>query len=250
MSTTTSSPRTRAITSSLIASRSSPSIPPSTTTYQPLVKAVLRHRLIYSIFPYSAVLSWLLSVLWTTWDQDGGGLRLGRFFKNSINPEVWVWGAVGWAVGVLPVLVMRKIYLTSELLAISIKYFYADWSIATPTTAPSPSKTLQNALQKPNTLHALLVYQISAILLTFLHILMLYASTAELERDPKLTVFVRSRKHPYYLNGRFLFLLLAQMVSAGAFWVRNIMLDRFAFRSVLSVSHIYVYRNSSLIHKN
>jgi nucleoporin NDC1 len=177
-------------------------------------------------------------------------LRLGRFFKNSINPEVWVWGAVGWAVGVLPVLVMRKIYLTSELLAISIKYFYADWSIATPTTAPSPSKTLQNALQKPNTLHALLVYQISAILLTLLHILMLYASTAELERDPKLTVFVRSRKHPYYLNGRFLFLLLAQMVSAGAFWVRNIMLDRFAFRSVLSVSHIYVYRNSSLIHKN
>ena len=152
---------------------------------------------------------------------------------------------MGWAVGILPVLVMRMVYLTSESLAISIIYFYADRSIATPTSAPSPSKSLQNALQNPKTLRALLVYQTSAILLTFLHILMLYASTAELERDPKLTVFVRSRNHPYYLNGRVVFLLLAQMVLADAVWVRNIMLDRFAFRSVLSVSPTFVYYNFS-----
>ena len=151
------------------------------------------------------------------------GLGLESLLRIQLIMRFGLWGAEGWAVGVLPMLVMRMVYLTSESLAISIIYFYTDCSIATPTSAPSPSKSLQ----KPKTLRALVVYQTSAILLTFLHILMLYVSTAELERDPKLTVFVRSRKHPYYLNGRFVFLLL---VLAGAVWVRNIMLDQFAFR--------------------
>ena len=176
-------------------------------------------------------------------------MGLGRFLGNLINPQVWVWGGVGWAVGVLPVLVMRKVYLTSGSLHICV-FILTDCSIATPTTAPSPSKTLQNALQKPRTLRALLVYQTSAILLTFLHVFMLYASiddAAEGEAvvpDPKLTVFVRSRKHPYYLNGRFVFLLLAQVILASAFWLRNVILDRFAFRSVSSVSPFLIPRTS------
>jgi nucleoporin NDC1 len=133
---------------------------------------------------------------------------------------------------------------------------------APPTIAPSPSKTLQNALHKRGTLRALLVYITSAILLTFLHVLMAYAYTysspspttstllttntntntnADSGWDPKLTPFVRSKKHPYYLNGRFVFLLLAQVVLAGTFWIRNVMLDRFAFRSVSSVSYLLFF---------
>ena len=64
--------------------------------------------------------------------------------------------------------------------------------------------------------------------------------------DPRLTVFVRSkyvsncavwysahgisRKHPYYLNGRFLYLYLSQATILYGFHLRNILLDRFAFR--------------------
>ena len=36
------------------------------------------------------------------------------------------------------------------------------------------------------------------------------------------------RKHPYYLNGRFLFLLFSQLMLAIAYFARNTMLDRFA----------------------
>lgn len=39
-----------------------------------------------------------------------------------------------------------------------------------------------------------------------------------------------SRKHPYYLNGRFVFLMSSQIALACTFMLRNVMLDRFAFR--------------------
>jgi nucleoporin NDC1 len=41
---------------------------------------------------------------------------------------------------------------------------------------------------------------------------------------------ISSRKHPYYLNGRLLFLILAQLWLAASFVLRNIMLDRFVFK--------------------
>ncbi|KAG6878235.1 hypothetical protein C0993_010357 [Termitomyces sp. T159_Od127] len=45
-----------------------------------------------------------------------------------------------------------------------------------------------------------------------------------------LTIFVKSKKHPFYLNGRFLFVVLSQIFAALAFSLRNITLDRFVFR--------------------
>ena len=109
----TSTP-TRAIHSTLTA-RASPSIPPATQTYEPLVKAVLRHRLIYSIFSYSAGLSWVLTVVWTTWDQGGlSNIGLVGMLYNMVSPSVWVFAALNWAIGALPVVILRKLYLTSE----------------------------------------------------------------------------------------------------------------------------------------
>ena len=109
----TSTP-TRAIHSTLTA-RASPSIPPATQTYEPLVKAVLLHRLIYSIFSYSAGLSWALTVIWTTWDQGGlSNIGLVGILYNMISPSVWVLAAFNWAIGPLPVVILRKTYLTSE----------------------------------------------------------------------------------------------------------------------------------------
>ena len=37
------------------------------------------------------------------------------------------------------------------------------------------------------------------------------------------------RKHPYYLNGRLLFLIVTQITAALAYCLRIVMLDRFAF---------------------
>lgn len=48
--------------------------------------------------------------------------------------------------------------------------------------------------------------------------------------DPKLSLFVKSKKHPHYLNGRLVFLLFTQVATALLFLFRNIMYDRFVFR--------------------
>ncbi|KZP26794.1 hypothetical protein FIBSPDRAFT_918061 [Athelia psychrophila] len=199
---------TRAITSSMLSSRSSPTLPSAATAYDPLVKAVLAHRLAYNIFSYSALFSWILTLFWTTWDQEDAGL--GSFVWNMLSPSIWLLSAVNWALGVLPVVLLRKFYLTAK-----------------PSTASSPSKTLQIALSKPTTLRALLTYVTSAILVTLTHIFAAYFEN----NDPHLRVFVRSRKHPYYLNGRFVFLVGTQVTLALVFLLRNIMLDRLAFRA-------------------
>lgn len=66
----------RAIPSTL-STRSSPSIPPPGQLYDPTLRAVLRYRLIYNIFLYSALLSWVHAVGWSIWHK-GGGLLLGN----------------------------------------------------------------------------------------------------------------------------------------------------------------------------
>jgi nucleoporin NDC1 len=90
-----------------------------------------------------------------------------------------------------------------------------------------------------------------AMLITILHTWMAYTYEAQ---DPHLTVFVKSkcvpdlpgtvvwrliyllRKHPYYLNGRFLFLLFSQFTMLCGCFLRNILLDRFVFRWSLASS--------------
>ncbi|KDQ51846.1 hypothetical protein JAAARDRAFT_210825 [Jaapia argillacea MUCL 33604] len=200
----------RAITSTL-AGRSPPSLPPASQQYEPAIKAVLRHRLVYNIFLSSAAFSWAWAYAWNTWSQGGlTGLGFGGCLYNLVSPFTFSVALVGWVIGVVPVVVMRKTYLT-----------------ATPTPSPSPSKLLRTALSKPSAVPSLVTYGASAILLTLLHVFVAYANEST---DPRLTVFVKSRKHPYYLNGRFLYLLLSQIFLACSFLVRNAMLDRFVVK--------------------
>lgn len=78
-------------------------------------------------------------------------------------------------------------------------------------------------MTRRSTYAAAACYVLSAAAFTVLHVLLT-------KGEPKLSLFVKSRKHPYYLNGRFLFLALSQFTCASAFLLRHVMIDRFVVR--------------------
>ncbi|KAF8879244.1 nucleoporin protein Ndc1-Nup [Infundibulicybe gibba] len=201
----------KAITSTLSA-RSSPSIPPASQSYEPLVKAVLQHRL-KLIFSYSLGCSWLITFAWVAWNR-GGLSRLGvaGMMLEPFRPFTIMLAAPLWATSALPIIILRKVYLSG-----------------TRITSTSPSHTLRTALSKPNNIPLLAIYTASAILSIFLCF-----------HDDRIGLFVKSRKHPYYLNGRVLFLGLSQVTVASCFLLRNIIMDRFTFRwSLVSSAHAF-----------
>lgn len=100
--------RTRAITSSLTA-RLSPTVSSASQTYEPLVRSALRQRLIHNIFAFSIAFTLVVNFLF-------GGEDDASAFARLLQPRIWVMGCVKWAVGVLPVVALRKVYLTCELL--------------------------------------------------------------------------------------------------------------------------------------
>ena len=51
---------------------------------------------------------------------------------------------------------------------------------------------------------------------------------------------LRVRKHPHYLNGRLLFLIITQITTAVAFALRGAMVDRFAYRWAFAVSSLFI----------
>ena len=111
-----SSPSTpiRAITSTL-SLRSAPSIPPPSQTYEPLVKVVLRHRLLSQIFLYSSISTWAIVSLYSSWARGGpSNLGLVGFLVNPLSPLTLIFAITTWGIGVLPVIVFRKLYLTGK----------------------------------------------------------------------------------------------------------------------------------------
>ncbi|TFY76297.1 hypothetical protein EWM64_g7713 [Hericium alpestre] len=92
------------------------------------------------------------------------------------------------------------------------------------TPASSPLQTIKNALSKPSTIRILSTYVACTTIAMTLHVFM--PSTNE--PGSHLNIFVKSKKHPYYLNGRLVFVFLSQIVFAVAFFLRNIMFDRFS----------------------
>ncbi|KZT25546.1 hypothetical protein NEOLEDRAFT_1202644 [Neolentinus lepideus HHB14362 ss-1] len=207
MNASTSRTPIRAKPSTLV-SHAATTIPPASQTFEPAVKRVLRHRL-RSIFLYSAAYCWTPAFVWNTWSTGGFSLW------NLLSLSTIALSLAFWVLGALPVTLLRKFYLT-----------------ATPSASSSPSKTVKAALSKRSTYAALICYSVSAVLLSGLHILLAYTNqTSESGKgEPRLSPFVKSRKHPYYLNGRFIFLMLTQLVCAYAFLLRHIMRDRFVVR--------------------
>ncbi|KAF4607234.1 hypothetical protein EYR38_001294 [Pleurotus pulmonarius] len=182
---------------SVFATKTTPTVPSASGGYEPLVKSVLQRRLVSEIFVYSALFCCGAVLGWPT--RGGAGL-VQKLFTSLLYASTF------WVAGALPSIILRKRYVTG------------DSSLAT-----SPSKTVRQALCKPITFHAVLTHVASAILVATIH--------AFVSSEAKLSLFVKSKKHPHYLNGRLIFLLCSQVLLALAFTMRNTMLDRYLFRS-------------------
>ncbi|KAI0339225.1 hypothetical protein BDW22DRAFT_1400438 [Trametopsis cervina] len=199
---------------STLASRAAPTVPPPSQTYEPFVKSVLRHRLLFRIFVFSAVFSWSLVVVETSLRQGVyGSLGLIGLLLNPIMPRTLTLAFVTWLATAVPVVIMRKICLT-----------------ATPTVATSPSGLFHSALSKRNTIRSFLVYLASSMSFTFVYVMTAYTYESSNGNDPRLSLFVKSKKHPYYLNGRFIFLITSQLFIAALVTFQSIQLDRLVVR--------------------
>ncbi|EKM52969.1 uncharacterized protein PHACADRAFT_124416 [Phanerochaete carnosa HHB-10118-sp] len=202
------------------ASRAASTVPPASQNYEPLVKNVLRQRLLSRTFLYSALFCWTLVILTATAGR-GGVARLGLVgaLISPFFPRTLGLAFIIWISGVVPVLVLRKVYLT-----------------ASPASASSPSGVFRDALNKSSTFRSLAVYLTSASLLTAIHVVTALVFDVRAGRDPRLSLFVKSRKHPYYLNGRLLYLISSQISLAAFYVLRNVMMDRLAVRWTGSMS--------------
>ncbi|TFK65917.1 hypothetical protein BDN72DRAFT_844963 [Pluteus cervinus] len=203
----------KAITTTL-ATRSSPPIPPPSERYESIVKSILRHRFISNILLYSWVATWACVFTWTGYMQ-GGYSKLGLNGILYLPISLWnFWSTLlVWTTGVLPAILLRKALLS-----------------ATRTGASSPSDTLKVALVKKNTSRAFATYVISSLMIAYSYALLSHANELSVSGDPRLSLFVKSRKHPYYLNGRLIFLFVSQFTVASIYLVRTTMLDSFVFR--------------------
>ncbi|KAJ6513634.1 hypothetical protein C8R47DRAFT_1190620 [Mycena vitilis] len=178
----------RAITTPL-RSTAAPPIPPAAQLYEPLAKAVLRKRLTGRIFPYTFLLalgSAALTLLYV------GGFGLTRLLGA---------GVALWVGGVLPVVVVRKAWLT-----------------VTRTSAPSPHLLLQKSLAPPlraRTFQALQAHLVSALLALAVHAAL----------DGAVPVVIKSRKHPYTPHPVLVLLALGQCVLAGLYVLRAVLRD-------------------------
>ena len=118
-----SSTTIRALPSTL-ALRATPTVPPATQAYEPLVKSVLRHRLLGRIFAFSAIFNWAIVVLATTTRQ--GGLRslgLIELLLSPILPRTLVLTCIIWLLSAVPIVVMRKTNLTGACIRHKIAYY-------------------------------------------------------------------------------------------------------------------------------
>lgn len=122
MSTTTPNPSNsqnatpiRAITSQ-IAGRSTPTLPPSNQSYEPLIKSLFRSRLRYMLL-LSASSTWCTINCWTWW-QSGGVLKAGPWAAIVLlfGPLTLFNTALNWAMVALPVIVLHKVFLTGKWL--------------------------------------------------------------------------------------------------------------------------------------
>ncbi|KAJ8081797.1 hypothetical protein PM082_007643 [Marasmius tenuissimus] len=203
----------RAIPSNL-SGKSAPSVPSPTQAYEPFVKATLRQRLTSKIFLSSALFCWLQASCWSIWALGGfSSLGVGGILTLPFRPLTMLNAVANWMLVALPIVVLRKAYLNP-----------------TRTCASSPAKTWGAAWVKTSTRRSLAALCGSSLLSAIIYVIFAYLNEAGSHGDPRLSVFVKSKKHPHFLNGRLLFLAITQLTMAGGFLVRDVMLDRYTFR--------------------
>ncbi|KAF9653627.1 hypothetical protein BDM02DRAFT_3226294 [Thelephora ganbajun] len=184
---------------SSLSTRTVPAVLPSSQSYEPLVKSVLTQRTKSTIIPFSFLFTWVSLVAWRMWLEPDGT----RTVFYLVQPN---WSICAWVIGVLPLLILRKSYLKVPV-----------------THATSPSTTIRNAMTQHSKIltTALIYYTTSAVAFTFFHVI-----SSPRTNDGDLRFFVKSKKHPFYLNGRVVFLFFSQIVHGVLFLLRNVLLGR------------------------
>ncbi|KAF9788124.1 nucleoporin protein Ndc1-Nup [Thelephora terrestris] len=184
---------------SSLSTRTLSAVPPSSQSYEPLVKSVLAQRTRSRIIPFSFLFTWLSLVAWRVWLEPKGIWTIFYLVKPS-------WSIGAWVVGVFPLLVLRKSYLKAPV-----------------THSTSPSTTIRNATTQRSKIltTALICYITSAVAFTFFHVI-----SSPQTPNGGLRFFVKSKKHPFYLNGRVVFLFFSQIVHGVLFLLRNVLLGR------------------------
>ncbi|KAH6887245.1 nucleoporin protein Ndc1-Nup, partial [Coprinopsis sp. MPI-PUGE-AT-0042] len=197
---------------STLVTRSSPSVPAASQNYEPVVKSTLRYRL-QQAGAQAAAVCWATQSIWMLW-QRGGFYEMGLsgFLVTPFRPMTLLGALLLWLATFAPIVWLRKIFLTAQR-----------------TSATSPRASLAAAMTKASTKPAAIICATSSFAIAVWHAM--FATWFEQE-DPKLGVFVKSRKHPHYLNGRLMLLVVSQLVVTGSFLFRNMLRDRFAFRWV------------------
>ncbi|KAH9476277.1 Nucleoporin NDC1 [Psilocybe cubensis] len=198
----------RAITST-ISTRSTPSVPPATEAYEPLLKSLFQHRLKFVLL-FTAAVTWLIDGFWAWWQL--GSPKIWVIATLPLSPWI-VFLALSWFTVALPTTVLRKVFLRAQR-----------------SGAASPIDIIKMSSSQKSMKVASIVYFLSALSALIIHTVMAYYYESDIRGDPKLSIFVKSKKHPYYLNGRLVFLFFSQASTALAFSLRGAMIDRFAYR--------------------
>ena len=89
---------------SSLSTRTLSAIPPSSQSYEPLVKSVLTQRTKSTIIPFSFAFTWASLVAWRMWLEPNGIWTIFYLFRPN-------WSIGAWVVGVLPLLILHKSYL-------------------------------------------------------------------------------------------------------------------------------------------
>ena len=89
---------------SSLSTRTLSTVPPSSQSYEPLVKSILTQRTKSTIIPLSFLFTWVSLVTWRVWLEPNGVWTIFHLFRPS-------WSIGAWVVGVLPLLILRKSYL-------------------------------------------------------------------------------------------------------------------------------------------
>ena len=95
--------RPRSLFSSL-STRTLSAVPPSSQSYEPLVKSVLTQRTKYTIVPFSLLFTWVSLVAWRAYLEPNGIWTI--FYL--LRPD---WSIGACVAGVLPLLALRQSHL-------------------------------------------------------------------------------------------------------------------------------------------
>lgn len=174
---------------STLVTRSSPSVPPASQSYEPVVKSALRYRL-QRAGAQSAAVCWATQSIWMLW-QRGGIHEIGfsGFLVTPFRPMTLLGTLVLWLATFAPIVGLRKLFLTGQFCSLGSRDFVHVLS-AQRTPASSPRASLAASVTKPSTKPAAIICATSSVTVAVLHAI--FAMLLE-QDDPKLGVFVKSR---------------------------------------------------------